>query len=122
MIVSTNIYLRRKEPRMVPEYDETHVAKLSGGWRAHFDGSSAAGVPWEPVDEHAPRVGSMDDLRGYLDTGDWELVDEYGERTTLERVLAHDEVTRDGRPWNTRVSPDDYYDREGYPWSRREFA
>lgn len=116
--MSTNIYLRRREPRMVPEYDEVHVCKLSYGWRAHFDGSSAL----EDWDERRPHVGSMDDLRGYLDSGEWELVDEYGDETTLEEVLAHDEVTLDGQLWNTRVSNDDYYDREGHPWSRTEFS
>lgn len=50
---------------MVPEYDETHVCKLSSGWKVHFDGSSAVDNTWEPRDEHAPRIGSMDDLRGY---------------------------------------------------------
>lgn len=116
--MGTNIYLRRKEPRMVPEYDEVHVCKLSYGWRAHFDGSSAL----EDWDEHRPHVGSVDDLRRYLDYGEWELVDEYGDETTLDEVLAHDEVTRDGQLWNTRVSNDDYYDREGHPWSRTEFS
>lgn len=120
--MGTNIYMRRKEPRMVPEYDETHIAKLSYGWRAHFDGSSAHGGTWEPQGKGAPRVGSMDDLRGYLATGEWELVDECGEVTTLEDVLAHDGFMKDGELWNTRVSLDDYYDREGYPWSRKEFC
>ena len=121
--MGTNIYLRRKVPRTVEVYDETHVAKLSWGWRAHFDGSSAEGDPWEERDGNAPRVGSMDDLRGYLASGDWELVDEYGQRTTLDEVLAHDSfATCDGKLCNTRVSTDDYYDREGFPWSRREFS
>ena len=119
--MGTNIYLRRKEPRMVPEYDEVHVAKLSSGWRAHFDGSSMAGASWDLSDQ-APRIGSMDDLRGYLDTGKWELIDEYGDKTTLEKVLSHDDYRRDGKLWNTRVSMDDYYDRDGYPWSKREFS
>jgi len=111
--MSMNVYMRRKEPRMVPTYDEIHICKLSGGWRVHFDGSS---VDQNEYDMQAPRVGSMDDLRGYLATGEWELVDEYGDVTTLEKVLAHDNER------NTRVSLDDYYDREGYPWSRREFC
>ena len=117
--MGTNIYMRRKEPRMVPMYDEVHVCKLSGGWRVHFDGSSAE---QNEYDEHAPHIGSMDDLRGYLSTGEWELVDEYDEPTTLERVLEHDRYMRDGKLWNTRVSMDNYYDREGYPWSRWEFS
>ncbi len=120
--MGTNVYLRRKEPRMVPTYDEVHVCKMSAGWRVHFDGSSARDNCWEPLDEHQPRIGSMDDLRGYLSTGEWELVDEYDNVTTLEDVLSHDSYMRDGELWNTRVSLDDYYDREGYPWSRREFS
>ena len=102
---------------MVEEYDETHVAKLSAGWRAHFDGSSAAHAPWDTDDIDKPRVGSMDDLRGYLSSGEWELRDEYGEPTTLDEVLAHDD-----NPRNSQVPMDDYYDREGFPWSRREFC
>lgn len=120
--MGTNVYLRRKEPRMVPTYDEVHVCKMSAGWRVHFDGSSARDNCWELLDEHQPRIGSMDDLRGYLSTGDWELVDEYDNVTTLEDVLSHDTYMRDGELWNTRVSLDDYYDREGYPWSMREFS
>jgi hypothetical protein len=107
---------------MVPVYDETHVCKLSYGWRAHFDASSMYPEPWDEPDKEAPRIGSMADLRGYLDTGEWELVDEYDEKTTLEEVLEHDKYECDGELWNTRVSCDDYYDREGYPWSRREFC
>ena len=121
--MGTNVYLRRRVPRMAPTYDEVHVCKLSAGWRAHFDGSSAAGTSWDWDDDpHRPRVGSMDDLRGYLESGEWELVDEYDEPTTLEEVLAHDEYKRDGRLWNTRVNPNDYIDREGHPWSREEFS
>lgn len=120
--MGTNVYLRRKEPRMVPTYDEVHVCKISAGWRVHFDGSSARNNCWEPLDGHQPHIGSMDDLRGYLFTGDWELVDEYGNVTTLEDVLSHDTYMRDGELRNTRVSLDDYYDREGYPWSRIEFS
>lgn len=106
---------------MVSEYDEVHIAKLSYGWRVHFDGSSAAGASWD-YNERSPRIGSMDDLRAYLATGEWELFDEYGEKTTLEEVLDHDKFMEDGKLWNTRLSMDDYYDREGYPWSRREFS
>lgn len=120
--VGCNYYIQRKEPRMVPEYDMVHVGKLSCGWRAHFDGSSAVDDAWEPLDEHVPRIGSMDDLRGYLGTGEWELVDEHGRKATIDEMLSHDEVVRDGKLVNTRVSPSDYLDREGYPWSRFEFS
>lgn len=119
--MGTNIYLQRKKPRMVPTYDTVHVCKLSYGWRAHFDGSSMHECDWDE-NSPRPRIGSMADLRGYLGTGEWELVDEYGDKTTLEEVLEHDKYERDGELWNTRVSMDDYYDREGYPWSRRGFS
>lgn len=107
--MGTNIYIRRKVPRMVPEYDETHVAKLSYGWKVHFDGSSMDGG-------YGVSIGSISDLRQYLDSGDWELIDEYGDRVTLDYVLSHDDD-----PFNSSVSCD-YYDNYGYPWSRREFS
>ena len=111
-----NIYMRRTKPRIVEVYDEIHVAKLSWGWRVHFDGSSAV------MEGSGPHVGSIDDLRAYLATGEWELVDEDEERTTLDEVLAHDRVMRDGKLRNTQVCMVDYYDREGYPWSRGGFS
>lgn len=119
--MGTNYYIQRKVPRMVPKYDRTHVCKSSFGWRVHFDGSSAAGNSWDELDEHSPRVGSIGDLRDYLDTGDWELLDEYGCAATLDEVLAHDDWKLEGLPFNTRVALDDYYDEDGYPWSRIEF-
>lgn len=106
---------------MVPTYDAVHVCKISYGWRVHFDGSSLHESAWDDNGQR-PRIGSMADLRGYLDGGEWELVDEYDRKITLEEVLEHDKYERDGELWNTRVSMDDYYDREGYPWSRREFS
>ena len=105
---------------MVPTYDQVHVCKLSYGWRVHFDGSSMHEL-WDD-DAKRPRIGSMADLRGYLATGEWELVDEYGDKTTLEEVLEHEKYERDGELWNTRISLDDYDDREGYPWSKGEFS
>ena len=103
----TNIYMRRKEPRMVPEYDETHVCKLSSGWKVHFDGSSACDNAWEPRDEQAPSIGSMDDLRGYLNTGEWELVDEYGKVYTDWEAEIESLVAWDGgkSSWN-ELHPD----------------
>ena len=107
--MGTNIYIRRKKPRMVPEYDTTHVAKLSYGWRVMFDGSSMNGG-------YGVRIGSIDDLRACLATGEWELIDEYDEATTLDEVMAHNDNT-----FNIR-SDGDYYDREGNPWTRSEFS
>lgn len=118
--MGTNIYIQRKEPRMVPEYDQVHIAKLSYGWKAHFDGGSRAS--WDYDSNGKPSIGSMDDLRAYLATGDWELVDEDGDKVSIEDVLAHDAYIVDGELVNTRISMDDYYDREGHPWSKREFC
>lgn len=115
--MSTNVYMRRVKPRTVLEYDETHVCKMSYGWRVHFDGSSAQENIWDQCEDHEPHIGSIDDLRGYLATGEWELYDEYGDPITLDQVLDHDRNER-----NTRIGMCDYVDREGYPWSVREFS
>ena len=107
---------------MVPVYDKTHVAKTSYGWRTHFDGSSAHEDRWWDGAEDEPRIGSMDDLLGYLSTGEWELVDECGEPATVEGILEHDAARKEGYLCNTRVPYDCYFDRNGYPWSRTEFS
>lgn len=107
---------------MVPTYDEVHVCKLSAGWKAHFDGSSACEPQWWDGECQTPRIGSMDDLRGYLGTGEWELVDEHGDKATLDYILEHDSYMYYGKLFNTEVNPDNYLDREGHPWSRVEFS
>lgn len=69
--MGTNFYLRRVKPREV--HDEYHIAKRSGGWVIHFQDST----PYR-FDDNAPSYHSVDDIKRLLESGEWQLSDEYG--------------------------------------------
>ena len=74
--MGTNFYLRLKHPRMVPHYDEIHIAKTSVGWKPLFQavdedpyGPSWYGTqvrPPEDEGETAYSIHSVADIRTYL--------------------------------------------------------
>ena len=82
--MGTNFYLRRKEPTVK---DTVHIGKRSWGWLFHWDSCDEIDYPrWCDEDPSAYQSDSLphsitcvDDIRAYLKTGEWELVDEYGE-------------------------------------------
>ena len=82
--MGTNFYLRRKEPTVK---DTVHIGKRSWGWLFHWDSCDESEYPrWCDEDPSAYQSDSLphsitcvDDIRAYLKTGEWELVDEYGE-------------------------------------------
>jgi hypothetical protein len=85
MIVGTNYYIRRKKPTI---RECVHVCKQSFGWRTHWQATGNGVGDWprwcddEPTVENHElpwAIHSVEDIRAYLETGDWELVDEYGE-------------------------------------------
>ena len=89
-----NWYIRRKKPTI---HEAVHICKQSWGWRTSWQETTNAGtenawprwcdddpckdengqwvsertLPWE--------IRSVEDIRRYLRTGEWELADEYGE-------------------------------------------
>lgn len=81
--MGTNYYLVRREPTI---REAVHIGKRSWGWRFHWDSCDEADWPrWCDTDHTLPRpelphgIHSVEDVRAYLRTGEWELVDEYGE-------------------------------------------
>ena len=81
--MGTNYYLQRKQPTI---RETVHIGKRSWGWRFHWDSCDEASWPrWCDTDHTAPRpelphgIHSVEDVRSFLRTGEWELVDEYGE-------------------------------------------
>lgn len=94
--MGTNYYLRRVKP--VTVHPEMHIAKISAGWRIHFQDSTEGVEPcyFEEVDE--PRFHSVREIRAILERGEWQLADEYGETWAPgeESVAKFDELCR----WN----------------------
>ena len=84
--MGTNYYLRRKEPTI---REAVHIGKMSFGWLFHWDACDSSDWPrWCDTDHiggygDGPKlpfsINSVEDIREYLRTGEWELVDEYGE-------------------------------------------
>lgn len=104
--MGTNFYLKSKLPRIVEVYDEHHIAKTSMGWKPLFDASESG-------------MESVEDIKDKFDTGDWQIVDEYGETYTWEqfekRVLGH---CPDGKSHGWLVARTD---PQGYEFSKGGF-
>jgi len=80
--MGTNFYVRRKQPTI---HETIHIGKRSWGWLFHWDSCDENSYPrWcdeDPaIGEGLPHgIHSVEDVRSYLRTGEWELVDEYGD-------------------------------------------
>lgn len=127
--MGTNFYLRNKKPRLV--YDETHIAKTSWGWKPSFEC-------------HAGEIESVKQLKTVYDSGEYTIVDEYGDEYNWEefddRVLKWADRQRELRRENGQedFEPIDhleyakkdrwcdskmyYHDEDGYDFLRCEFS
>lgn len=81
--MGTNFYIREKKPTIKKA---VHIGKRSWGWKFHWDSCDEAMHPrWcdnDPSLDTCPlphSIKCVEDVRSFLRTGDWELVDEYGE-------------------------------------------
>lgn len=142
--MGTNFYLRRVKPREV--HDLMHIAKRSAGWVIHFQDSSDGYA--EPRDEapDPPEFRSVAEIRDLLESGEWQLADEYGETwgPGAESLRAFDELCAwrggpafeggqsvpyslrnrhpDHRgPWEGDVLGGDYRDAEGFAFTPTDF-
>lgn len=132
--MGTNFYLRQKQPTV---RRTIHIGKRSWGWLFHWDSCDEIDYPrWcdEDCDQYVYElphsIKSVEDIRAYLRTGEWELVDEY------DNVLPDWETEIDGfcqwdggksswnernpdRPvkWDVHV-PSGYRDSEGQIFDR----
>ena len=119
--MGTNFYLQKKKPRLV--YDLIHIAKTSAGWQPLFEC-------------HEGEIESVSQLKTAYDSGEYTIVDEYGDEYTWDefdkRVLQWGEH-RDTKPIchiehiienpDRFISKHDYYhDEDGYDFFIREFG
>ena len=107
--MGTNFYLRKKQPTI---RETIHIGKRSFGWLMHWDSCDESNFPrWCDVDpdyhetDVIPHgIHSVEDIRAYLRTGEWELVNEYNE-VYDDPIAKIDELCRwDGgkEGWNAR--------------------
>lgn len=145
--MGTNYYLRRKQPTI---RETIHVCKRSFGWRTSWQETRGDDWPrWCDEDHSTDEDGNLvvdrklpheirgvEDIRAYLRTGEWELVDEYGEAYPDWEAEIADLVAWDGgkaaynarnpdRPvtWDAREHEwGSYHDREGNVMLREGFC
>lgn len=72
--MSTDLYIRRTKPILT--FPEFKVAMRTGGTTRIVDDGSTA---WYFDDDSRPVARSFDDLARIVDSGEWELIDEYDE-------------------------------------------
>ena len=86
--MSTNYYIRRTKPILT--FPEFHIGKRSYGWRGLFEANSKMDDTFEYETER-PVIHSLDDIKSYVESGEWEIVD-YGEDFTVEIVNSFPDV------------------------------
>jgi len=119
--MGTNYYLRSRIPRIeVKEvFEEHHIAKRSYGWHPLF----------QKVYLDDTTIDSIQGIRDAVDSGKWQIFDEYGSPVTIEEF---EEIIP---PWpaekehNIRRSGHAKYDTfritvddEGNEWTGVEFS
>lgn len=130
--MGTNFYLRKVKPRMV--YDEYHIAKRSYGWRIYFQDSEEY-----KYEDNPPIYHSVEDIRKLLESGEYQLVNEYGDtwEPGVESIKEFNELCKwnvgneyDGMSYSTyshdELSCDyggynEYLDPQGYPFTSYDF-
>ncbi len=134
--MGTNFYLRRKQPTI---REAIHICKRSWGFYATWQATEPDDWPkWCDEDMMSPTqlpspIRSVDDIRDYLRTGEWEVVDEYGDvhpDSVIDDLEAWDggkaayNADRPDQPvtWTPKGGPCDFKDDEGNRFSRRGFC
>lgn len=76
-----NYYLKKAKP--IEVYPEYHIAKVSWGWEPLFQAHpSENNMP--SIDDSEPTISSVDDIKRLVRSGEWIVVDEYGEEISWE--------------------------------------
>jgi len=113
----TNYYIRERKPTIKKAI---HIGKRSWGWLFHWDSCDEINYPrWcdEDPDWEGQKlpysIHSVEDIRSYLRTGEWELVDEYGTvyqdwEAEIAELVA----------WGGDSEPPGYRDSEGQIFDR----
>ena len=139
--MGTNYYLQRKVPTL---HETIHIGKRSFGWAMHWDSCDESAWPRWCDEDHSFTFGpdgrgaeptlphdihSVEDIRAYLRTGEWQLIDEYGEGFEDPLVEIDELCSWDGelKEWSDNHpdnpvwrlhTPNGYRDSEGQIFDR----
>lgn len=110
--MSTNFYLKRTKPILT--FPEFHIAKRSYGWTPLYEANSKADDIWS-FETERPVVNSVEDIKRYVDSGEWEIVDEYDDVKTYDELIEYMDANFESEPDERR----DHHEM-GYPISKDE--
>ena len=125
VMMGTNYYLRRTKPVLC--FPEFHVGKKSAGWFGLFEATDTNDF-YFGFETQKPAITCAEDIRAAVGSGEWELVDEYGEEEDVEHFI---QFMMGGWKWEQEVGKklkdhsggfDTYRDREGAEFTRTEFS
>lgn len=122
-VIGSNFYIRRKKPTI---YETIHIAKRSFGWCTSWQQTLREAPPYEEAwprwcdEDHSLQfedeygrtsepqlphdIESVDDIRNYLRTGEWEVINEYGKVYEDWGAIIEELTSWDGGKdnWNER--------------------
>ncbi len=87
MALSVNYYIRKVDPIEVrPEF---HIGKRSCGWKPLFE-TYHSDMPYTcRIDVDRPYIDRVSDIKALVESGEWEIIDEYDEVVTYEQFIDH---------------------------------
>lgn len=119
--MSVNFYIRRTKPILC--FPEFHIGKRSFGWKALYQANS------EPEDLYQfetqrPVVKTVADIEAAVESGEWEIVDEYGETYSFSEFIEHMETDfkkETARNEHMGLGYSYYTDADGREYDRNDF-
>lgn len=121
--MSTNFYIKRTKPILC--FPEFHIAKRSAGWKPLHQANMDAEDVFYLYTER-PIIESREDIKRYVDSGEWEIVDEYGTEFSYEEFVSYLDdnfkyETDESRTSNMTSDIDCYMGNDGTEWTRTDF-
>lgn len=130
--MGSNYYIVKAKPTI---HEAVHIGKCSWGWemgwQATYEGDWPRWCDEDPMADEDGRylsdrglphsINSVDDIRAYLETGEWLLVDEYG---TVYGEEPHEEDLNGGgqekvNDWRTELAELEAWDGGKSGWNER---
>lgn len=122
--MSTNFYIKRTKPILC--FPEFHVAKRSAGWKPLHQANMDAEDTFHLSTER-PIIESREDIKRYIDSGEWEIVDEYGTEYTYNEFLSYlddnfEYETDETRATHLMTGIGCYLATDGTEWTETDFC
>lgn len=113
--MGSNYYIQRKQPTI---YEKVHICKRSWGremaWQATEESDWPRWCDFISEGELPHFINSVEDIRAYLETGEWVLVDEYGTVYGDEPREKNGETIND---WRTKLQELEDWDGGKSAWN-----